>query len=91
MPKTHANLRNTVPDRYVPTPNPLGFGVWGFGYSFEFRVSFGFVRFGFWVSFGFGGFGVLILLFFSDCCNEAIHRASQTSHNIARVKKTSLY
>jgi hypothetical protein len=36
-------------------------------------------------------FGVLVLVFFSDYCNEAIRRASQTSHNIARVKKTSLY
>jgi hypothetical protein len=61
----------------------------------------------FWVSFGFGCFGsvlglgdldsfgvwfeVLVLVFFSDYCNEAIHRASQTSHNVARVKKTSLY
>jgi hypothetical protein len=33
----------------------------------------------------------LVLVFFRDYCNEAIHRASQTSHNIARVKKTSLY
>jgi hypothetical protein len=36
-------------------------------------------------------FWVLVLVFFGNYCNEAIHRASQTSPNIARVKKISLY
>jgi hypothetical protein len=71
---------------HVPTANRLGFG-----YSFGFLdLGFGFGGFGVWIVLGFG-FGVSVLVFFSDYCNEAIHRASQTSHSIARVKKTSLY
>ncbi len=68
--------------------------VFGFRYSFEFR-DFDFKSF---LDLGDLGFGLLlsldsfgVLVFFSDYCNQAIHRASQTSHNIARVKKTSLY
>ncbi len=34
---------------------------------------------------------IIWVLVFSDYCNEAIHYANRISHNIARVKKTSLY
>ncbi len=66
----------------------LGFWVLDTALGFSFRVlgSFGFGCFGLWVSFGFGGFGVsivlrfgfgvLVLVSFSDYCNEAIHPAS---------------
>jgi uncharacterized membrane protein len=73
----------------------FGLGRFGFGrFGVWIVLGFGFGRFGVWIVLGFG-FGVLVLVlvlvFFGDYCNEAIHRASQTSHNIARVKKTSLY
>jgi hypothetical protein len=69
------------------------FWALGFGYSFGFWVWVFWVlgQFWFWGIWDLDSFGVLVLVFFSDYCNEAIHRASQTSHNVARVTKTSLY
>ncbi len=53
--------------------------ILGFKYSFEFQnLGFGSILDLGDLGFGFGGFGVLV--FFSDYCNKAIHRVSQTSH-----------